>query len=551
MERKQRNFMAIILSLIAIYITSITATADVTKNIKFKKENSKVLKEEKVKENKKIIETKENAPKKEITKKSEEKPKKIEIKKEVDVVNENKTIKIVPEKKVDKVTKIEEINYSYVKNMQTPIYNSNKDGKIIDKLARTTRVEILETVKIDTSHEKKIKKKDGTIEIKIIPSTASWSKIKYEKNLKTHTAWIKSDMIEKDRTKVLDKNLRKSDFTKIEKLSYKNNPRRNDIRGIYISEASVGYKKRMDNLINLTKTSDINAFVIDVKDDFGNILFKTEAEKKYLGSNNKNYVVKDINKFVKKMKDNNIYLIARIVSFKSPRYSKKNPDKAIIRRSNGLPYAKKDGVPWSTAYNRDLWEYNIAVAREAAKAGFNEIQFDYVRFPASNGGKLDKELNYRNDKNETKPEAIQKYLKYARKELSPLNVYISADIYGQVGTSYDDMGLGQHWETISNVVDFICPMAYPSHYGKGVYGLTNPDANPYKTIYYSTLDGINRNANIDSPSNIRPWLQAFTAKWVKGHIPYGKKEIKAQTKALKDLGINEYLLWSASNKYDI
>ncbi|PCR83934.1 hypothetical protein CQA79_12570, partial [Fusobacterium nucleatum] len=205
---------------------------------------------------------------------------------------------------------------------------------------------------------------------------------------------------------------------------------------------------------------------------------------------------------------------------------------------------------WVSAYDKNLWEYNVTVAKEAAKAGFNEIQFDYVRFPASNGGKLDKVLNYRNTDNLTKAEAIQKYLHYAKEELESYDVYISADIYGQVGSSSDDMALGQFWEAVSSEVDYVSPMMYPSHYGKGVYGLAVPDANPYKTIYASTKDSINRNNNIDSPAIIRPWIQAFTAAWVKGHINYGPNEIKDQVKAMKDLGVDEYILWSPTNRYE-
>ena len=130
------------------------------------------------------------------------------------------------------------------------------------------------------------------------------------------------------------------------------------------------------------------------------------------------------------------------------------------------------------------------------------------------------------------------------------DVYISADIYGQVGSSSDDMALGQFWEAVSSEVDYVSPMMYPSHYGKGVYGLAVPDANPYKTIYASTKDSINRNNNIDSPAIIRPWIQAFTATWVKGHISYGPNEIKDQVKAMKDLGVDEYILWSPTNRYE-
>ena len=164
-------------------------------------------------------------------------------------------------------------------------------------------------------------------------------------------------------------------------------------------------------------------------------------------------------------------------------------------------------------------------------------------------GKLDKQLDYRNKDNESKAKAIQEYLKYAYSQLSPEHVYISADVYGLVGSVHNDMGLGQYWEGISNVVDYICPMMYPSHYGKGVYGINVPDAHPYETIYHCTKDSINRNKSIPTPAILRPWIQDFTAGWVRGHINYGVKEVSAEIKALEDNGVNEFLLWNASNRY--
>jgi len=142
-----------------------------------------------------------------------------------------------------------------------------------------------------------------------------------------------------------------------------------------------------------------------------------------------------------------------------------------------------------------------------------------------------------------------KYLKYAKKELSPLNVYISADIYGLVGSVSDDMGLGQYWEAVSNIVDYVSPMMYPSHYGNGVYGLSVPDAFPYETIDIGTKDALIRNKNIQTPATIRPWIQDFTASWVKGHIKYGPEEVRKQIKALEDNGVKEYLLWNPNNRY--
>ena len=260
-------------------------------------------------------------------------------------------------------------------------------------------------------------------------------------------------------------------------------------------------------------------------------------------------MIKDINVLMKKLKDNNIYTIARIVSFKDPIYTETYPERAIVYKDTKKPFTNSDNLTWATAYDRQLWEYNISVAKEAIAAGFNEVQFDYVRFPASNGGKLDKILDYRNLKNESKAQVLQEYLKYARKELSPLQAYISADVYGLVSSVEDDMALGQYWEGISSVVDYISPMVYPSHYGNGTYGLSIPDAFPYETVFNSGRDAIRRNNIISTPATIRPWIQDFTASWVKGHIKYGDTQVAEQIRALKENGIDEYLLWNASNRY--
>ncbi len=126
---------------------------------------------------------------------------------------------------------------------------------------------------------------------------------------------------------------------------------------------------------------------------------------------------------------------------------------------------------------------------------------------------------------------------------------MSADVFGWVASAQNDVGIGQHWEALTNVVDIMCPMMYPSHYGPGNYGLSVPDAFPYETIDRGIKDALERDAHVDTPAKLRPWIQDFTARWVKGHIKYGPAEVEAQIRALEDNGINEYLLWNAGNYY--
>ncbi|HPL99528.1 MAG TPA: putative glycoside hydrolase [Bacillota bacterium] len=406
--------------------------------------------------------------------------------------------------------------------------SAGTDAKALDNLIKGTAVDIVEE-KMDDSGK-------------------AWYRISYDGITGSNEGWIAAEYTVRDRTELLDENLRKLDFSPQNKTyEYPGNPRV-QARGIYLTKYSAS-NDRLDKLIEMTKRTKINTFVIDVKDDKGHMLFPTKAAEKYSPEANKYATVKDIGALMKKLKENNIYTVARIVSFKDPTYTSHHTDRAIIYRDSGKPFTNSDGLIWASAYDKVLWEYNLEVSKEAAEAGFNEIQFDYVRFPASDGGKLDKSLDYRNNEGESKPQAIQDYLKYAREQLAPLNVYISADVYGLVGSVADDMSLGQYWEAVSNAVDYICPMMYPSHYANGTYGLPVPDAYPYETVFNSAKDSAARNKNIETPGAIRPWIQDFSAPWVPGHIKYSDKQVKEQIRALEENGIGEYLLWNAGNRY--
>ncbi len=406
--------------------------------------------------------------------------------------------------------------------------SAGTDAKALDNLIKGTAAEIVEEKKDD--------------------SGKTWYRISYDGITGSNEGWIAAEYTVRDRTELLDENLKKLDFSPQNKTyEYPGNPRV-QARGIYLTKYSAS-NDRLDKLIEMTKRTKINTFVIDVKDDKGHMLFPTKAAEKYSPEANKHATVKDIEAMMKKLKENNKYTDARIVSFKYPTYTRHHPDRAIIYKDSGKPFTNSDGLIWASAYDKVLWEYNLEVSKEAAEAGFNEIQFDYVRFPASDGGKLDKSLDYRNTEGESKPQAIQEYLKYAREQLAPLNVYISADVYGLVGSVADDMSLGQYWEAVSNVVDYICPMMYPSHYANRTYGLPVPDAYPYETVFNSAKDSAARNKNIETPGTIRPWIQDFTAPWVPGHIKYSDKQVKEQIKALEENGIQEYLLWNAGNTY--
>jgi hypothetical protein len=370
-----------------------------------------------------------------------------------------------------------------------------------------------------------------------------WYKISFEDK----TGFISADYTVLNKYELISPEFKDLNYEPQDKQVYENN-KPVKVKGVYVTRFST-VSKNFDYLIDIAAKSGINTFVIDVKDDRGEMLFYSDAAEEYAPKANEEIVIDDIKAFIAKLKENNIYAIARIVSFKDPIYAEAHPDRTIIYKDSGEVFKNSDDLAWVSAYDKSLWKYNVEVAKEAAEAGFNEIQFDYVRFPASDGGKLDKVLDYRNTDNESKAKAIQEYLMYGYEQLSPYEVYIGADIYGLVASVTNDMSLGQYWEGISNVVDYICPMMYPSHYANGTYNIDIPDADPYATIFYSSKDAVRRNGNVATPATIRPWIQDFTASWVDGYIKYGENELELQIKALEQNGIDEYLLWNAGNKY--
>lgn len=335
-------------------------------------------------------------------------------------------------------------------------------------------------------------------------------------------------------------------FKSIYKHPYKNNPK-GDIKAIYISLNGMYH---VDDYIDLAKQTNINAFVLDVKNDHGRILFESPTARKVLGNSYIRPRVKDMKLFIKKLKKNNIYLLGRISTFKDEAYAISNKNDTILDKRYNRAYQSSDKISWLSPYNRNIWYYNVELAKEAANFGFNEILFDYVRFPdrVQNLEKNSK-LIYNNNYSETKPEVIQRFLKYAHDELSKKEVYTTASVFGQIGISKTDENIGQHWESISNVVDFINPMAYPSHYAKGTYGLKNPDNKPFTLLNHYTKDIILRNNNLQNPAIIETWIQGFSASWTKNYRSYKTEELLEQIKALKLEGLNSYLVWNASSRY--
>ncbi|MFC4024464.1 putative glycoside hydrolase [Oceanobacillus longus] len=324
------------------------------------------------------------------------------------------------------------------------------------------------------------------------------------------------------------------------------------VRGIYVTGNSAG-SSRFDTLLDLVETTDLNAMVIDVKEDNGNLTFKPEEGSPYeeIATN----FIADPKGMMETLEEKQIYPIARIVVFKDSVLAQKRPDLSFTQ--NGEVWVNNKGEAFVNPFEKEVWEYNVEIAKMAAEMGFQEVQFDYVRFPEGFETK-DEELEYKQgdyadmDLNNIKKrvEAVTDFVEYAREEMSSYDVDVSVDIFGYAATIEETPGIGQNFSRISNNVDVISSMIYPSHW-TSYFGIEKPDEQPYELVTeYAKVENEVLGA-LENPPVSRPWIQDFEAPWLYSGPTkqYGKAEVEAQIKALYENGIDEFLLWNAGNTY--
>ncbi|MEC0239113.1 putative glycoside hydrolase [Paenibacillus dokdonensis] len=319
------------------------------------------------------------------------------------------------------------------------------------------------------------------------------------------------------------------------------------VKGVYVTAYSAG-GSRMTQLLDLLDNTDLNSMVIDIKDDAGYITYKTDNPD-LIKKGNPQPFIHDINGLMDRLKKHNVYPIARVVVFKDTVLAKKRPDLSFVK-SDGTVWKNGKGDSFVNPFSKEVWDYNIEIAKEAAKLGFKEIQFDYVRFPEGFEKRADSLKYIKNGK--SRVDTVAEFVQYARKQLAPLGIRISVDIFGYAASVPAAEGIGQDFNKISENVDVISPMVYPSHYTTGWFGAKDPDKEPYKTIKGSMTDTFKKLTPLaDQKPIVRPWIQDFTASWLgSGHyVKYGKAEVEEQIRALKDMNIDEYLLWNATNRY--
>ena len=330
-----------------------------------------------------------------------------------------------------------------------------------------------------------------------------------------------------------------------EELNFENNKMPDKVKALYINAQAIS---NAQDYIDIALECNINAFVVDIKDCYidTQLAYNSDVGLEYAPSTSN--IPNDYDTYkenVKKLKDAGFYLIGRITTFKDDAFAKDNESEALTYDGELYTYGS---VNWPSVYSRKMWEYNLALACEAVdEMGFNEIQFDYVRFPEDVEG-----VDLKNNYDETRCEAVTNFLRYACEYLHNKQVYVSADVFGEI-SGYDASSFsawptsyGQFWPAISNTVDVISSMPYPDHFAAYCYGIEEPWIDVYDLMYYWGKATSYAQENTYDPAKCRTWIMAQSSDTY--DIYYGPEFIEDQINGLSDAGVNDgYLTWNSAS----
>ncbi len=328
------------------------------------------------------------------------------------------------------------------------------------------------------------------------------------------------------------------------------------VRGIYISGPMAGSTELFQNILDSAAGTEINTVVIDFKDDQGRITCPVDSPVASEIGACRPYV-QDMKGLIASLKERGLYVIARVVAFRDPWLAEKKPEWSL-HLADGSLYRDRQGMAWVDPYRKEVWDYLVEVGTEAKEAGFDEVQFDYIRF-STEGTMRDVVFDEAVTGGRSKTDVITEFVKYAYENLASQGLFVSADVFGTIiGSDIDAQAVGQVYTEMAKHLDYICPMIYPSHYGPGNFGLEHPDTMPYETVLealkksQTVMDqAAEADGHVSSQAIVRPWLQDFTASYLGegNYIPYGYNEVQRQIQAVKDAGYDEWMLWSAANRY--
>ena len=310
------------------------------------------------------------------------------------------------------------------------------------------------------------------------------------------------------------------------------------IHGVHLTGWGAGSAKFRRRFILELRAAGLNAVVIALKDFDGRVFVRGAAPAEQAGA----YVnaIPDLAGTVREFKAAGIYTIGRIALFEDDWLARHRSELAVRGAGGGL-WTNKHGVAWVDPYRREVWDYNLAIASRAVAAGFDEIQFDYIRFPSDGDVSLCRYSRAGHD-SKTAAKALLDFLTLARETLKPRGAALSICLFGLTTTADDGMGIGQHLDELIAQADFVSPMMYPSHYHKGEYGIKDPDRDPYRTIHRGLKDAAKRLG--EGAAKLRPYLQDFSLG-----KRYGAAEVRAQILAAARAGVTDWILWNPQNRY--
>jgi hypothetical protein len=316
------------------------------------------------------------------------------------------------------------------------------------------------------------------------------------------------------------------------------------VKAAYLTYFGVADKGIRGRVLDLVDKTELNAVVIDVKGDRGWIPYRTEVPLALAAGAQGAVILRDVEGMLADFRARGMYTIARIVVFKDNVLAQHRRDLAIIDTRTGNPWIDNEKLAWVDPFREEVWAYNIAIAKEAAAKGFDEVQFDYVRFPTD--GKLGAARYARPNTKETRLPTIAAFLERARREVGATGVFVAADIFGYTAFNENDTDIGQRVEELAPHVDYLCPMVYPSGYHVGIPGYRNPVANPYAIVHESVK--LTRKRSAHATVRVRPWLQDFRDYAFDRRI-FGVPEIRAQIKGAEEAGAVGWMLWNPRNDY--
>jgi hypothetical protein len=312
------------------------------------------------------------------------------------------------------------------------------------------------------------------------------------------------------------------------------------LKAVYMTSWAAGNARFRKELFDLVDNTEINAVVIDIKDYTGKISFPVEDPLLVeIGSSEKR--IPDIKKFISELHERNVYVIGRISSFQDSYLIDIYPDSAVKNKSGDI-WKDFKGVKWLDAGSEKVWEYLVAIGRESHSLGFDELNFDYIRYP-SDGNMQDIVYPWSGDK--PRREVMKSFFSYLRQQFATSSIPISVDLFGLTTSADGDLGIGQSLTDALMYFDYVAPMVYPSHFAKGFIGIPKPAEKPYEVIKYSMDQAIMKaSTTMANPNKIRPWLQAFDLGAV-----YSPAMVRAQMQATYDAGLTSWMLWNAGSVY--